>query len=278
MSWAGARRTRRCPAWPIPCLPPETASVSGLMDLPEEARKLGLRPSWLGYVGVNDVDATADRIKHLGGAVHVPPKDIPNISRFSVAVDPQMATIALFKWLTPGQDGQDRPAELEHAGPRRLARAARRRLGEGVGFLRRAFWLAESGRRHRRDGHVPAVLRRRADDRRHVHQASDGAGAVLALLLQRRRHRRGGEAREGGWRPGPRAARSKCRAAAAGSSNARTLRAPSSRWWESGATTVSDISSAPHRAIRATFVSTCVEHESRSVAAFGLGREGRWIK
>ena len=51
---------------------------------------------------------------------------------------------------------------------------------------------------------------------------------VLALLLQRRRHRRGGEAREGGRRPDPRAARSKCRAAD-GSSNARTRRAPSSR-------------------------------------------------
>jgi len=51
-------------------------SISGLMGLPEDARKSGLRPSWLGYVGVNDVDATADRIKELGGAVHVPPTDM----------------------------------------------------------------------------------------------------------------------------------------------------------------------------------------------------------
>jgi predicted enzyme related to lactoylglutathione lyase len=87
------------------------ASVGGLMGLPENA--LGFRPSWLGYVGVDDVDATAERIKQLGGAVHVPPKDIPNISRFSIAVDPQMATIALFKWLTPGQE---QPAELDTPG------------------------------------------------------------------------------------------------------------------------------------------------------------------
>src|SRR5262245_59730434 len=79
-------------------------SISGLMDLPEDARAMGFRPSWLGYVGVNDVDGAADRIKELGGAVHVPPKEIPNISRFSVAVDPQMATIALFKWLNPSQE------------------------------------------------------------------------------------------------------------------------------------------------------------------------------
>jgi predicted enzyme related to lactoylglutathione lyase len=85
------------------------ASVSGLMDLPEDARAMGFRPSWLGYVGVDDVDAAADRIKELGGAVHVPPKEIPNISRFSIAVDPQMATIALLKWLN---GGQEQPPEL----------------------------------------------------------------------------------------------------------------------------------------------------------------------
>jgi len=89
------------------------ASVSGLMSLPEDARKLGFRPGWLGYIGVNDVDAAAERIKQLGGAVHVPPKDIPNISRFSIAVDPQMATIALFKWLDPRQE---QPAELSTLG------------------------------------------------------------------------------------------------------------------------------------------------------------------
>jgi predicted enzyme related to lactoylglutathione lyase len=91
------------PGMPYTLFTAGTASVSGVMDLPEEARKLGMRPGWLGYVGVNDVDATADRIKRLGGALYVPPTDVPNISRISVAVDPQMAMIALLKWLTPGQ-------------------------------------------------------------------------------------------------------------------------------------------------------------------------------
>jgi len=88
------------------------AVVSGLMELSQDARKMGLRPSWLGYVGVDDVDATADRILRLGGAVHVPPTSIPNISRFSVAVDPQMATFALFKWL----QGDQQPAALSAPG------------------------------------------------------------------------------------------------------------------------------------------------------------------
>src|SRR5262249_21478613 len=94
----------------------EGAPVSGLMGLPEEATKSGFRPSWLGYVGVDDVDATAQRIKELGGAVHVPPTDIPNVSRFSVAVDPQMATFALFKWLSPGQEHPVAPGALGGVG------------------------------------------------------------------------------------------------------------------------------------------------------------------
>ena len=89
------------------------ALVSGLMDLPEDVRKMGGNPSWLGYVGVNDVDAAADRIKRLGGAVHVPPTDVPSISRFSIFTDPQTATLALFKWLTPGQE---QPSALDGLG------------------------------------------------------------------------------------------------------------------------------------------------------------------
>jgi uncharacterized protein len=89
------------------------ASVTGLMDLPEDARKLGMRPSWLGYVGVDNVDDAADRLKRLGGTVYVAPTDIPNISRVSVVVDPQTAMIALLKWLTPGRE---QPAALSAPG------------------------------------------------------------------------------------------------------------------------------------------------------------------
>ncbi len=87
--------------------------VAGLMNLPEEARRTGAAPDWLGYVGVDDVDAAVDRIKQLGGAVHVPPTDVPDISRFSVVADPQMATLALVKGLKPGQA---QSAELSASG------------------------------------------------------------------------------------------------------------------------------------------------------------------
>lgn len=78
-------------------------SACGLMPLPEDAKTTGTRPSWTGYVAVDDVDDTADRIPGLGGLVHVPPTTIGSISRFSVFSDPQSARLALFKWLKPGQ-------------------------------------------------------------------------------------------------------------------------------------------------------------------------------
>jgi uncharacterized protein len=77
--------------------------VAGLMNVPEDARRTGVTPHWIGYVGVDDVDAAVDRIKQLGGAVYVPPTDVPNISRFSVVADPQMATLALVKGRKSGQ-------------------------------------------------------------------------------------------------------------------------------------------------------------------------------
>jgi uncharacterized protein len=80
------------------------APVSGLITLPEDARKMGAKPRWIGYLGVDDVDATVDRIKQLGGAVHVPPTNVLDVSRFAVVADPQMATFALVKWLKPDQE------------------------------------------------------------------------------------------------------------------------------------------------------------------------------
>ena len=83
--------------------------VAGLMDQPEEARAMGAPPSWLGYVDVDDVDATTDQARRLGGSVYVPPTDIPSVGRFSVLADPQGATFAVLKWASPGMGEQPAP-------------------------------------------------------------------------------------------------------------------------------------------------------------------------
>src|ERR1700759_2712350 len=91
------------------------ASVSGLMCLPEDAKKMGATPRWMGYVGVNDVDAMADRIKSLGGAVYVPPTS-SNIGRISVVADSQAATLGLVEGLKPSQQQPTELDELGHVG------------------------------------------------------------------------------------------------------------------------------------------------------------------
>jgi hypothetical protein len=75
----------------------EARSVAGLMALPPEALAAGARPAWIGYVAVDDVDASTERVKRAGGSVHHGPEDIPDVGRFAVVADPQGATFALFK-------------------------------------------------------------------------------------------------------------------------------------------------------------------------------------
>jgi uncharacterized protein len=92
------------------------ASVAGLSGLSDEARKIGLTPRWIGYVGVDNVDAAAERIEKLGGKVHVPPQDIGDISRFAVVADPQMATFAVLQWLKPRREVAPSPRVSGHIG------------------------------------------------------------------------------------------------------------------------------------------------------------------
>jgi hypothetical protein len=75
------------------------APAAGMMDLPEAARTSGIPPCWIGYVGVDDVDASVAQATGLGASTHCPPTDIPTIGRFAAIGDPQGATIAMFKWL-----------------------------------------------------------------------------------------------------------------------------------------------------------------------------------
>ena len=137
--------------------------AAGLMNLPDDAKKMGAPPSWIGY-GVADVDASAKKAGRLGGSVHVPSRDIPDIGRFAVIADPQGATISLFRGTNPKPPKPAAPGTPGHAGWHELLAAD--------------------------------ILRRRVTDRRHIQQAGDGAGAVLELLLQRRCHRAGSRARE----------------------------------------------------------------------------------
>jgi hypothetical protein len=86
--------------------------VAGLTQLQSGAQKPGVAPQWMGYVGVDDVDATTRKVKKLGGTVYVPPTDIPDVSRFSVVADPQRAVLALIK----GREANQAPTQPDEPG------------------------------------------------------------------------------------------------------------------------------------------------------------------
>lgn len=77
------------------------ADVAGMMTLPAEACSQGAQPGWMGYIGVEDVDAKATAIVAAGGAVMMPPTDIPGVGRFAVVGDPQGVPFCLFRGNTP---------------------------------------------------------------------------------------------------------------------------------------------------------------------------------
>jgi len=72
-------------------------SVGGIMTMPDEVKAAGVPQHWLGYVGVDDVDATAKQAAELGGKVLKEGFDIPEVGRMAVLADPQGAAIAIFK-------------------------------------------------------------------------------------------------------------------------------------------------------------------------------------
>lgn len=58
--------------------------------------EFGETPShWMPYIAVDEVDATAEKVKTLGGSVCVPPHDVPNTGRFCVVNDLNGATLSL---------------------------------------------------------------------------------------------------------------------------------------------------------------------------------------
>jgi uncharacterized protein len=108
--------TREAPGSPYTLFTVGRATTGGLINLPLDAKKLGARPQWIGYISVDDVNGAVKRVKELGGTIHIPPTDVPDVSRFSVVADPQMATFILVKWSDPGRQPPIDPSALGHVG------------------------------------------------------------------------------------------------------------------------------------------------------------------
>ncbi|MBT2186610.1 VOC family protein [Sphingobium nicotianae] len=66
------------------------AMIGGVLPIDKDMADHGARPVWVGYIGVDDVDAAVAGIKERGGNVHMGPVDI-SAGRLAMATDPQGA-------------------------------------------------------------------------------------------------------------------------------------------------------------------------------------------
>lgn len=76
--------------------------VGGMMTITPEMAGHGARPTWLGYVAVDDVDRCVESVEHGGGKVMMPAMDIPGVGRIAMVADPQGAP---FYTMKPAGDG-----------------------------------------------------------------------------------------------------------------------------------------------------------------------------
>jgi len=81
-------------------------NAGGVLGMDEAMRGHGARPLWLGYISVDEVDASIAQVEGRGGAVHMPATDIDGVGRIAMVADPQGNP---FYMMTPrppeGQEG-----------------------------------------------------------------------------------------------------------------------------------------------------------------------------
>jgi predicted enzyme related to lactoylglutathione lyase len=66
-------------------------NAAAIAPQPQQQREAGVPPIWQSYVTVESADATAERVKELGGKVHAPAFDVLDAGRMAVLQDPQGA-------------------------------------------------------------------------------------------------------------------------------------------------------------------------------------------
>jgi predicted enzyme related to lactoylglutathione lyase len=117
--------------------------AGGVLPLTEDMQQHGAKPTWLGYICVDDTDAAVAAIEEVGGKVYLAARDLPNVGRIAMVTDPQGAPFYVMKPTPPegreneqsdvfSPDAEQRIAwnELSTSDPA----AARRFYGEQFGW------------------------------------------------------------------------------------------------------------------------------------------------
>jgi len=122
--------------------------AGGVLPLTDEMQQNGARPTWLGYIHVQDVDRSVASIEQAGGKTYMGPTDIPNVGRIAMVTDPQGAPFYVMKPIPPANDPNAQsdvfsPSAEQRVGWNELSTsdssAARQFYGDQFGWNRDEF-------------------------------------------------------------------------------------------------------------------------------------------
>ncbi len=92
----------------------QAGGVGGLLPLSPDMVAHGAKPAWIGYIGVDDVDATVAAIVADGGQVHMPAMDMPGVGRLAMVSDPQGAPFYIMRGASDGTSNAFSPTASGH--------------------------------------------------------------------------------------------------------------------------------------------------------------------
>src|SRR5437763_9875501 len=116
-------------------------SAGGVLPLTDEMQQHGARPTWLGYIHVNDVDRSVDAIERAGGKVLMK-HDIPNVGRIAMVADPQGAPFYVMKPIPP--EGRENEAS-DVFSPNKIGRCGWNELSTSDAVAALDFYTSQFG-------------------------------------------------------------------------------------------------------------------------------------
>ena len=121
--------------------------AGGVLPLTDEMQQHGARPTWLGYLHVEDVDASVASIEQAGGKALMPAFDIPNVGRVAMVTDPQGAPFYIMKPIPPANDPHAKSDVFSVDQPQRVRwnELATSDPDAGLDFYRRQFGWGQEG-------------------------------------------------------------------------------------------------------------------------------------
>jgi predicted enzyme related to lactoylglutathione lyase len=149
-------------------------NAGGVLRLSEEMARGGGRPAWLGYLSVDDVDATLAAITAEGGQIHMPATDMPGVGRIAMVTDPAGAPFYVMR-PTPREGQADAVSDVFSADRPQHVRWNELATSDPDGatdFYRRHFGWTQEG----------AMPMGPLGDYRFIQRDEVGIGAIMGLI------------------------------------------------------------------------------------------------